>query len=69
MSATIQDPYLLSSHSISTGAGKSKSKGKGVAFGERPLISASYCASHKHKDGLVTLAVNGDGINVYDVRI
>lgn len=66
MSATIQDPYLLSSHTVSSSA--KKSKGKGVAFGERPLVFAAYSTSPKHEDGLVTLAVNGDGLHVYDVN-
>ena len=63
MSATLGDPVLLATY----GAPSRKGKGKEVASDERPLVFASFTSEPDRDDEQVTLAVQGDGVYVYEV--
>ena len=66
-STTIGDPYLLAAYSLPPPS--KKSLGKSVAPDERPFILSSHSTGSKHEDGLLTVAVQGDGIHVLDVSL
>ncbi|KAH8118420.1 hypothetical protein DFH11DRAFT_1839063 [Phellopilus nigrolimitatus] len=65
MSATLGDPYLLATYALPSKS--AKAKGKSVAADEHPYVFASHSAVPKRDDGQVTLAIQGDGIHVYDL--
>ncbi|KAI5123385.1 hypothetical protein M0805_006093 [Coniferiporia weirii] len=65
MSATVNDPFLLSAYSPPSST--KNRKGKSVAIDERPYVFATHSAVPKREDGQVTLAVQGDGIHVFDL--
>lgn len=65
MSATLGDPYLLGTYGLPSIS--KKAKGKEVAFDEHPFAFASHSSVPKRDDGQVTLAVQGDGVHVFEV--
>ena len=61
MASTLGEPYTLASYSISD----QRPKGKATAY--EGLTLASHCSSSKNEDGLVTAAIQGDGVHVLNV--
>lgn len=66
MSASISDPFLLSSYALSARHSRHASSSSSQQL-------AHVLATHKHgsgsdkTDGMVTIAVQGDGVHVLDV--
>lgn len=67
MSAALGDPYLLTTYGSPPASRKGKEKE--VVRDARPFVFASHCTVPKRDEGHVTLAVQGDGIHVFEVRI
>ncbi|OCB87528.1 hypothetical protein A7U60_g5433 [Sanghuangporus baumii] len=65
MSATLGDPVLLATYSLPSASRKGKEKE--VAEDERPLVFASFSSVPARDDEQVTLAVQGDGVYVYEL--
>ncbi|KLO08508.1 hypothetical protein SCHPADRAFT_1000874 [Schizopora paradoxa] len=61
MASTLGEPYTLASYSLSD----QKPKGKAGAY--EGLTFASHCSSSKNEDGLVTAAIQGDGVHVLNL--
>lgn len=66
MAATLSEPHLLGNFFLSSKHIADR-KGKGVAPDERPHIFASKCISFLHDVDEAVLAVQGDGIHIYEV--
>ncbi|KAL5527470.1 hypothetical protein ACEPAG_6261 [Sanghuangporus baumii] len=65
MSATLGDPVILAIYGLPSGS--RKGKGKEVAEDERPLVFASFSSVPARDDEQVILAVQGDGVYVYEL--
>ncbi|KAL5487970.1 hypothetical protein ACEPAI_6078 [Sanghuangporus weigelae] len=65
MSATLGDPVLLASYGLPSASRKGKEKE--VAEDERPLVFASFSSVPARDDEQITLAVQGDGVYVYEL--
>lgn len=63
MSASLGEPIPLASYPLPTQAPHSA-----AARDDGPLVSVSHCSIPKKDDGLVTVAVRGNGIHVLNVR-
>ena len=68
MATTINEPHILASFSLPSRRIADR-KGKGVAFDERPHVYAAQCGVLKPDEGEVVLAVQEDGIHIYEVRM
>lgn len=66
MSATVGDPIVLSSYSLPSRTSK-KGKEKATSADEKPFVFASHSGAGKKRDGLVTIAAQGDGVHILDV--
>ncbi|EJD01356.1 uncharacterized protein FOMMEDRAFT_147908 [Fomitiporia mediterranea MF3/22] len=65
MNATLGDPFLLASYGLPSIS--KKGKGKEKASDERHFIFASHSSVPNSDDGQVTLAVQGDGIHIFEL--
>ena len=60
MSASVNEPFLLSAFELPKRVSKSK---------KAPLIPIHVSHDGSVKEGAATVAMNGDGVHVLDVRI
>ena len=67
MDATIGEPFLLSSYSISQRLPKSAASGK--ARQTPSNVYATHDSGSRSSDGYVTVTAQGDGVHVIDVGI